>query len=323
MPDLPSLPPLHALRAFHAAARFGRFKDAADALGLSESAISHQVRKLESWLEVRLFERSGPQVRLSADGERYYAAIDPAFAEIRAATQALRAPAGRHRVSLTLPASLATYWLIPRLDGLEQACPGIDLELVTTARLIDLKREGIDLAIRYGGGQWPDVTARCLMGEQLIPVCRPGFVAAVEARDPAATLAAKRLILHTGYPQQWTEWAAANGIEPPPLTGALRFSSTEQILAAAAQGLGIAIGPRPMVDAMLEARTLAAPFGGKSGKSDACYWLAWPKGTKPTVAAGKVARWLETQVTRAVAAGDAVAPPPTASGAAPGPARRR
>jgi LysR family glycine cleavage system transcriptional activator len=303
MPDLPVLPPLPALRAFHAAARFGRFRDAASALGITESAISHQVRKLEDWLSVRLFERSGPRIRLTPDGERYYAAIDPAFGEIRAATEALRAPAGRNRVSLTLPASLATYWLIPRLDGLEKTCPGIDLELVTTSRLIDLKREGVDLAIRYGGGQWPDVTVRCLMGEQLVPVARPGFVAAVEARDPAGTIAAKRLIMHTGYPQQWIEWSTANGHPPPVLTGALRFSSTEQILAAAAQGLGLAIGARPMVDQMLEARTLVAPFGGPGRDSEACYWLAWPKDQKPTVAAGKVARWLETQASRAIESG--------------------
>ncbi|MEX0810046.1 MAG: LysR substrate-binding domain-containing protein [Dongiaceae bacterium] len=298
MPDLPVLPPLHALRAFHAAARFGRFRDAASALGITESAISHQIRKLEDWLSVRLFERSGPRIELTPDGQRYYAAIDPAFGEIRAATEALRTPAGRNRVSLTLPASLATYWLIPRLDGLEKACPGIDLELVTTSRLIDLKREGVDLAIRYGAGQWPDVTVRRLMGEQLVPVARPGFVATVEARDPAGTIAAKRLIMHTGYPQQWAEWAAANGHAPPLLVGALRFSSTEQILAAASQGLGIAIGARPMVDQMLETRSLVAPFGGPSGDSAASYFLVWPKDPKPTVAAGKVARWIETQAMR-------------------------
>ncbi len=184
MAGLPTLPPLHALRAFHAAARFGRIKDAAAALGLTESAVSHQIRKLEAWLSVRLFERNGPHIRLSADGERYFAALDPAFDAIRAATEALRAPAGRNRVSLTLPASLATYWLIPRLDGLEKACPGVDLELVTTTRLVDLRREGVDLAIRYGAGGWPDVEARRLMGEQLVPVCRPGYVAPAEARDP-------------------------------------------------------------------------------------------------------------------------------------------
>ena len=125
----------------------------------------------------------------------------------------------------TLPASLATYWLIPRLDSLEKACPGIDLELVTTARLIDLRREGVDLAIRYGGGTWPGLDVRPLLGEQIVPVCQPGFVQPAEARDPQAVLADKRLIVETDLPQRWAEWAAANGLTLPDLAGALRFST--------------------------------------------------------------------------------------------------
>jgi LysR family glycine cleavage system transcriptional activator len=306
-PLLPQLPPLHALRAFHAAARFGRIKEAAEALGLTESAVSHQIRKLEAYLSVRLFDRNGPQIRLSDDGRRYYAALDPAFSAIRDATEALRAPAGRNRVSLTLPASLATHWLIPRLDSLERACPGVDLELVTTARLVDLKREGVDLAIRYGGGNWPGLETRQLLGEQLVPVCRPGYVQPAEARDPQAVLADKRLIVETDLPQRWAEWAAANGLTPPNLAGALRFSSTEQVLAAAERGLGIAISERAMVDHLLAARTLIAPFGGAANPvvRGASYWLAWPKGAQQTVAARKVARWLEMVAMPAGASGEA------------------
>jgi LysR family glycine cleavage system transcriptional activator len=322
MPPLPPLPPLHALRAFHAAARFGRIREAAEALGLTESAVSHQIRKLEAYLSIRLFERNGPQIRLSDDGQRYFAAIDPAFGAIRAATEALRAPTGRSRVSLTLPASLATYWLIPRLDTLEKACPGVDLELVTTARLVDLRREGVDLAIRHGAGGWPELTARRLMGEQLVPVCRPGYVASVEARDPATVLASKRLIVNSAYPQHWAEWAAANGLPPPTLAGALRFSETEQILAAAEGGLGLAMGPRPMVDAMLEARALVAPFGGAGGIGNAAFWLGWPKDAKQTVPARKVARWLETLAMRGIAAEEAVAAPPDPPKPGPKKARR-
>lgn len=306
MPPLPQLPPLHALRAFHAAARFGRVKDAAEALGLTESAISHQIKKLEAYLSVRLFERNGPQIKLSADGQRYFAALDPAFTAIRDATAALRAPAGRNRVSLTLPASLATYWLIPRLDSLEKACPGIDLELVTTARLVDLRREGVDLAIRYGGGTWPGLDVRPLLGEQIVPVCQPGFVKPAEARDPQAVIADKRLIVETDLPQRWAEWAAANGLTPPDLAGALRFSTTDQVLRAAERGLGIAIGERAMVDDLLAAGSLVAPFSGTSDPvlRGASYWLAWPKDGEPTVAARKVARWLQTLATRPDADGE-------------------
>jgi LysR family glycine cleavage system transcriptional activator len=313
MPPLPQLPPLHALRAFHAAARFGRIKDAAEALGLTESAVSHQIKKLEAYLSVRLFERNGPQIRLSDDGQRYFAALDPAFTAIRDATAALRAPAGRNRVSLTLPASLATYWLIPRLDSLEKTCPGIDLELVTTARLIDLRREGVDLAIRYGGGQWPGLTVRPLLGEQIVPVCRPGYVRPDEALDPQSVFTDKRLIVETDLPQRWAEWAAANGLTPPDLAGALRFSTTDQVLRAAERGLGIAIGERAMVDDLLAAGTLVAPFSDAENPilCNASYWLGWPKDGEPTVAARKVMRWLQ-----------ALAAHPDADGEMPGAADR-
>lgn len=326
MPPLPQLPPLHALRAFHAAARFGRVKDAAEALGLTESAISHQIKKLEAYLSVRLFERNGPQIRLSADGQRYFAALDPAFTAIRDATAALRAPAGRNRVSLTLPASLATYWLIPRLDSLEKACPGIDLELVTTARLVDLRREGVDLAIRYGAGNWPGLDVRPLLGEQIVPVCRPGFVPPDEARDPQAVLAGKRLIVETDLPQRWAEWAAANGLTPPDLAGALRFSTTDQVLRAAERGLGIAIGERAMVDDLLATGTLVSPFSGAADPvlKSASYWLGWPKDGEPTVAARKVARWLQSLAMHPDGdVPDAAARPTKPASLKPKPKRRR
>src|SRR5687768_12908058 len=94
------LPPLHALRAFDAAARFGRFRDAAAALGVSESAVSHQVKSLEAHLGVALFERSGNAVALTATGRRYFEQLDPAFTKIRAATEEIRGPSDRARVAL-------------------------------------------------------------------------------------------------------------------------------------------------------------------------------------------------------------------------------
>src|SRR5690606_3836492 len=97
------LPPLHALRSFHAAALYGRFRDAAAALGLSESAVSHQVRKLEEHLGVRLFDRAGNAVRLTLAGQAYFEEIDPAFTRIRRATEELAAPT--YRVSVSLPTS--------------------------------------------------------------------------------------------------------------------------------------------------------------------------------------------------------------------------
>src|ERR1700719_3266839 len=114
---------LAALRAFHAAAVKGRFRDAADSLGITESAISHQVRRLEDSLRVALFDRSGSGVRLTAAGRRYLEEIDPAIRQIQAATEALLRPGGRTVVRLTMPPSLAASWVIPQLSAFDRAHP--------------------------------------------------------------------------------------------------------------------------------------------------------------------------------------------------------
>ena len=285
------MPPFPALRAFHAAARQGQFREAARELGVTESAISHQVRRLEDFLRVPLFTRNGPRVELTAQGARYLAEIDPAMTRIQDATRALMGPRERSRVALTLPPSLAILWLIPNLAGFEQACPEIDLQLVTTTRLCDLRREQIDLAIRHGRGAWPDVEASFLLAEATMPVCRPGYLGEDTLADLTALPTQARLIVNGFYPDEWEEWARARGQDLPPLDRSLRLESQEQVLEAAENGLGIAIGRSPLVDGRLRSGALIAPFG-RPDPSEAGYHLCWAKGGEPTAAARRVARWL-------------------------------
>jgi LysR family glycine cleavage system transcriptional activator len=291
VPDshLSPLPPLHALRAFHAAARFGRFREAASALGLTESAVSHQVRKLETFLQVPLFERAGNRVSLTPAGQTYFAEVDPAFARIRAATDALGRPA--HRVALTLPSCLATLWLIPRLAGLEAEFPEISLQLMTTTRLCDLKREQIDLGIRYGVGHWTGLAAEHLFDEQAFPVCSPGLLGGEGPADPLSALRSARLIANSGHPEEWNEWARAHDLEPPSLKGAILLDSSEQILEAASQGLGLAIGRQPMLARYLAEGRVVAPFGDRD-LSGCAYFLVHPDDLELNVATRRVARWI-------------------------------
>lgn len=286
------MPPFPALRAFHAAARHGRFRDAAAELGVTESAISHQIRRLEDFLHVQLFDRNGPRIALTAQGQRYFQEIDPAMMRIREATRALIGPAERDRVALTLPPSLAILWLVPNLGAFEQACPGIDLQLVTTARLCDLRREQIDLAVRYGRGAWPDVEAEFLMVETAMPVCKAGYAEG----DIGTALKSRRLIINGYFPDEWIEWARGHGVDAAILDGALdralRLETQEQVLAAAEQGLGLAIGRRPMVDERLKAGALTAPFG-MPDPSATGYYLCQPVANTPTAATRRVGQWLK------------------------------
>lgn len=281
------LPPLHALRSFHAAAHFGRFREAASALGLSESAVSHQVRKLEDYLGIRLFERAGNAVRLTLAGQTYFDEIDPAFARIRSATETLSGPCCR--VTLTLPTSLATLWLIPRLAMLEASLPEVNLQMVPSNRVVDLRREQIDLAIRYGGGTWPGYVAAHLFDEQAFPIGRPGLIP--EEADRQTALRTIRPIVNAAHREEWREWAQARGLEPPSLENALALEGAEQILQAAAEGLGLGIGRRPLVDRWLEDGRLAAPFGS-ADESGCAYYLVYPAAGELSVPARRVARWL-------------------------------
>jgi LysR family glycine cleavage system transcriptional activator len=299
------LPPLHALRSFHAAARFGRFREAAQALGLSESAVSHQVRKLEDYLGVRLFERAGNAVRLTLAGQTYFDEIDPAFARIRSATESLAGPCCR--VSLTLTTSLATLWLIPRLAQLEAALPEVNLQMVPSCRVVDLRREQIDLAIRYGRGHWPGYAAHHLFDEQAFPVCRPGLIP--DGADAETALRQVRLIVGGSYREEWREWAQAHHLAPPSLESALALDGSEQILRAAAEGLGVGIGRRPMVDSWLDEGHLVAPFGS-ADESGCAYYLLYREDAELSVPARRVARWL-VGVCKGEDAAEALFPQPT------------
>lgn len=299
-PALPPLPPLHALRAFHAAASFASFREAAAALSLTESAISHQVRKLEKYLGVQLFEREGNRVRLSAAGRRYFEGIDPAFAGIRRATVALTGP-GR-RVSLTLTRSLATMWLIPRLARLEAEMPEIDLQIIATSRLCDLEREEIDLGIRYGRGSWPGLVARHLFDEQVFPVCRADLVPEGWDGRLASLLGACRII--GDRLEEWRDWAAARGEPLAETQRGLEFDLEHDVLEAAVEGLGIAMSRSPLADRYLADGRLVAPFG-TAGRTGLGYFLVEPAGRVPTAAARRVARWLIA----AAGAGQAAAGP--------------
>lgn len=285
------LPPFPALRAFHAAATHERFRDAAQSLGLTESAISHQVRRLEDFLRVALFDRTGSGVRLTAAGRRYLEAIDPAIRQIQAATAAMLRPTGRAVVRLTLPPSLAATWLIPQLSGFERAHPDIELQVVPTTRVVDLRRDQVDLAVRHGKGAWPGVDATFLLAETALPVCAPGYLTLRPGEDPLAALGRVRLIVNARFPNEWEEWARARGLAPPALVGAIELDGVEQAVQVAESGHGIAIGRRPVIDERLGKGTLDTPFGA-GDPTGAAYYLCRAAGETPSAASRHLERWL-------------------------------
>lgn len=285
------LPPFAALRAFHAAATHDRYRDAAESLGLTESAISHQVRRLEEFLRTPLIDRSGKRPKLTDTGRRYLEQIEPALRQIHAATEALMPASGRSIVRLTLPPSLAATWLIPKLGAFEREYPEIDLQLITTTRVVDLKRDQVELAIRHGKGAWPDVDATFLLEETAMPVCAPGYLDPVPQEPSLEVLHKVRIIVNANFPDEWEEWARAHGFEPPAQNDVVTLDVMEQTLQVAASGHGLAMGRRPVVDDWLASGRLIVPFGG-ADPTGAAYYLCRPTAAMPTAAGRRLERWL-------------------------------
>ncbi len=296
-----TLPPFAALRAFHAAATHARYRDAAESLGLTESAISHQVRRLEEFLRTALIDRSGRRPTLTEAGRRYLAQIEPAIQQIHAATEALLPASGRAIVRLTLPPSLAATWLIPRLGAFERAHAEIDLQLVTTTRVVDLRRDQVELGVRHGKGDWPDVAATFLLPETAMPVCAPGYLDLDGKPPSAANLRGVRFITTVNFPDDWEEWTRAHGLEPPPPGDLIVFDAIEQAFQVAESGHGLAMGRRPVVDEWLARGRLVAPFG-TADPTGAAYYLCRTADVAPTAAGRRVERWLAETAAEWIAA---------------------
>tara|TARA_E500000318_G_scaffold109098_1_gene121340 strand:+ start:7899 stop:8822 length:924 start_codon:yes stop_codon:yes gene_type:complete len=287
------LPPFRSLLAFRAAATHDRLADAAVALGVTESAVSHQIRQLETLLQVQLFDRTSRRLVLTETGIRYLARIDPAIRELEAATEAVLPSDGRAIVRLTLPTSMAATWLLPRLGAFEAENPDLDIQLVPTTRVIDLERDQVDIAIRYGRGNWPNVDKTFLFDDNATPVAAPGYVPKSED-GVEEVLKQSRLIVIRSIPDEWQEWAKARGLAPPDLRGALELDAIEQGLQVAEAGHGITIGRSPYIEERLASGALVTPFG-VTASSGAAFYLCQPANLPPPARTLRVKRWLLEQ----------------------------
>jgi LysR family glycine cleavage system transcriptional activator len=241
-----ALPPLHTLAAFEAAARLGGFRQAAESLHLTPSAISHRIKQLETFLGKPLFERRHRGVALTADGRRYYAAVHDAFQRLADVTEALR-ETPRKLLRISAAPAVGSKWLVGRLTRFQEAHPEIDFELSTGTGLAPLLAGEADLGLRYGDEEWPGLDAWKLFDETVIVVCSPGYAARLSGLPAPAALDGARLLRHPLL--SWQQWFAAAGLQRPEPAGP-RYEDALLMLEATAAGQGVA----------LITATLAAPY---------------------------------------------------------------
>lgn len=290
----PVLPPLAQLRSFVAVVANGRFNRAAAALGLTESAVSHHLRRLEDQLGVRLFERGRAETVLTEAGERFHPRVRDALRMLEnAVTDVTGGDDGR--VLLTLPRALATHWLVPRYPRLYAGdeTGGIELQLLPTARNCDLEREQIDLGIRLGSGHWRGLETRPLLLERTCPLAPPVLAAQWREQGWEAMAANARLFANATHPDEWRAWCHATGRALPPERRFTRLESFDLVLQAGLAGSGVIMGRTPMVHDALARGELEAPFPEWVTGTHR-YYLVWPARRPPNRHAQTVIDWLAT-----------------------------
>lgn len=263
------LPPLHSLRLFEAAGRCLSFKQAAVELHVTPSAVSHGIRNLEDWLGVQLFFRGHGALELTAAGKAYLPRVQAALDELAQATEAVpgRRPSGR--LSLSVAPSFAVRWLIPRLVEFDRRHADIEVTLDSQQRQVDFPRDGVDLAIRMGKGDWPGLAAVKLVGELLVPVCAPELAPTIQ--DTTA-LAGQTLLRVSSVAEDWAAWATGAGVDDLDVERGVNFDNIDMALEAAAEGLGVALGRHPLIDDDLTNGRLTTVLGPPQPASTA-YWL--------------------------------------------------
>src|SRR3954452_21960741 len=200
------LPSLNGLRAFEAAARHMSFTLAASELDVTQTAISHQIRRLGGELGIRLFVRQNRTLSLTPEAKEYLPGIRAAFNDLRLATDRLLRKDDGNVLTVSTLASLAAKWLLPRISDFQEKHPGIDVRITTSTALVDFRSGDVDTAIRYGRGQWPGLPAAWLMGDQLFPVCSPALLAGDKPLRCPEDLANHVLLHSTNNEDDWRLW---------------------------------------------------------------------------------------------------------------------
>jgi LysR family glycine cleavage system transcriptional activator len=291
------LPSLNGLRAFEAAARHLSFTQAASELNVTQTAISHQIKRLEQELGVRLFVRQNRSLTLTPEASQYLPGVRAAFNDLKLATDRLLRKDQDHVLTVSTLASLAAKWLLPRLSAFQEAHPGIDVRITTSTSLVDFQRDNVDAGIRYGRGQWPGVRADWLMADEAFPVCSPALANGTKPLKCPEDLR-DHVLLHTSNANSddWRLWLTAAGLpadlsKQPGVTFDLIFMTIQ----AAIDGIGVAMGRTSYVQDDIAKGRLVVPFK-IALPADAGFYLVSPQARADSPKLSAFREWLVTSV---------------------------
>jgi LysR family glycine cleavage system transcriptional activator len=295
------LPHLTALRVFESSARHRSFQAAAAELGLSPSAVSHQIRALERYLDTRLFERRVRAVELTEAGQALWPRLAEGFRLIESGVRQVRTLQAPAQIQLSAGPAIAAKWLVPLLHRFAERHPTIDVRVSTSNKPVDLKKEAFDVAIRHGRGNYAGLEAIRLFGEAYAPMCSPALHG--DKRRGLRTLEHlrdQRLLHddHAAFPGKtlgWCEWLKAAGARGVDCNSGVHYSQTDHAIQAALDGSGVLLGRMAIAAFDLAAGRLVRPFDLVLPSLYGYYFVTLP-GRSRERAIGAFLGWLQEEV---------------------------
>jgi LysR family transcriptional regulator, glycine cleavage system transcriptional activator len=266
------LPQLNALKAFEAAARHVSFTRAAEELCVTQGAVSHQVKALESELGIKLFNRDRQKLIITDAGRDYLSVVRDAFDRIAMETERLVQRQGSGLLTVSTSPDFAAKWLVHRLGRFAEAHPKIDLRVSGTLHHVDFAREDVDIAVRHGDGHWPGLHVAQLCTEHLFAVCSSALASSL--KQPSDVL--KLPLLHLDDRAAWTEWLTAAGVIGPDVLHGPILNRASMLIDAAADGQGVALARTTLAAWDLIHGRLVRPFPIAVSLSKS-YWIVCPK----------------------------------------------
>lgn len=271
------LPSLTALQVFDAAARHASFTRAAVELCVTQSAVSRQIKQLESFIGQPLFLRSSGGLVLTSTGVDYAATVRNVLDQAEDATLQLISHGGRaDALTLAVLPTFGSRWMVPRLADFIGTHPSIQLNIKTYIEPFDFAGSDVDLALHFGADAWPGAVCHRLMGEVAVPVCAPSLLGGRLALDDPRDVGKHPLLQHATRPTAWIDWFGTLGVAGNEGLKGPRFDQFYMVIQAAVAGLGVALLPQFLVTDELETGRLVIAARHML-ETELAYWLVYPK----------------------------------------------
>lgn len=290
------LPSINALRAFQASARYLSFTHAAQELNVTQGAVSHQIKGLEDLMGIKLFLRVRQRLQLTEQGKGYLPFVREALDLLQAGNDYLNASDQSGVLTVSVSPNFASKWLVHRMGEFIAAHPDIELRISASMQHVDFARSDIDMAIRHGDGNWPDLDVIRLCPEQIFPTCSPNYL---KQHAPLVTPSdlPRHTLLHDQSRKDWSLWFSAAGIGDAQVPSGPQFDQTSMVIDAAVEGYGVALTRSALAARDLLAGRLVRLFD-VAIPAPFAYYIVCPKASARILKIKQLRTWLVQEAQR-------------------------